>query len=193
MKLREYMNENINQNNVEYYGLFIDDMSKRKLMSLVPENAYKTYCDHMTIAHRSKFTEDIIEKCESIVGKQFIVMATHIGISEDVMAVGVETDCFSFNKIKHITLCTLSPKGKPVQSNFITDWRSLEMPILLRGVVKPFIVGRGLKEEKKSEQLNEVDADDINLKSFEIQDELNPKFWVNDKINSRNADMFALI
>ena len=196
------MNESINQPNVEYYGLFIDDVSKRKLMSLVPEDAYKVYCDHMTIAHKSKFNDEIVERCESLVGKQFEVMATHIGVSKDVMAVGVETNCFSFNKIKHITLCTLSPKGKPVQSNFITDWRELEAPILLSGVVKPFIVG-GLKEQKKyvrqgiipygdgeacigeSEQLNEVDADDINLKSFEVQDELNPKFWINNKINSR--------
>lgn len=35
------------------------------------------------------------------------------------------------------------------------------------------------------QQINEVEADDISLKSFEIQDELNPKFWINNKINSR--------
>ena len=35
------------------------------------------------------------------------------------------------------------------------------------------------------QQLTEVEANDINLKSFEVQDELNPKFWVNNKINSR--------
>lgn len=37
----------------------------------------------------------------------------------------------------------------------------------------------------ESEQINEVEADDINLKSFEVHDELNPKFWINNKINSR--------
>ena len=37
----------------------------------------------------------------------------------------------------------------------------------------------------ESQQINEVEADDINLKSFEVQDELNPKFWINNKINSR--------
>ena len=37
----------------------------------------------------------------------------------------------------------------------------------------------------ESSQLNEVEADDISLKSFEVQDELNPKFWINNKINSR--------
>ena len=35
------------------------------------------------------------------------------------------------------------------------------------------------------QQINEVEANDISLKSFEIQDELNPKFWINNKINSR--------
>lgn len=34
-------------------------------------------------------------------------------------------------------------------------------------------------------QVNEVLASDVSLKSFEVQDELNPKIWVNDKINSR--------
>jgi hypothetical protein len=33
--------------------------------------------------------------------------------------------------------------------------------------------------------ITEVDAKDISLKSFKIQDELNPKFWINNKINSR--------
>lgn len=35
------------------------------------------------------------------------------------------------------------------------------------------------------ERIDEVEEDDINLKSFEVQDELNPKFWINGKINSR--------
>lgn len=33
--------------------------------------------------------------------------------------------------------------------------------------------------------LNEVSASDINLKSFKVQDELNPKIWANNKLNSR--------
>lgn len=33
--------------------------------------------------------------------------------------------------------------------------------------------------------INEVDAENINLKSFEVKDELNPKFWINNKLNSR--------
>lgn len=33
--------------------------------------------------------------------------------------------------------------------------------------------------------INEVEADDVDLSSFEVKDELNPKFWINDKLNSR--------
>jgi len=192
-------------NGVEYYGIFLDEKSKEILKRcFVPQNAVKIYCDHMTIARCSQFTDEIIEKCEYLVGKQIPLYATSIGISEDVVAVGIETDCFSVNKHKHITLCTLNPSAKPVQSNYITDWRSLEKPILLNGVVRGF-KKRGLQENDKKkryvrqdimlnattgdccmeEQINEVESDDINLKSFEVKDELNPKFWINDKINSR--------
>lgn len=31
----------------------------------------------------------------------------------------------------------------------------------------------------------EIEADEISLKSFEVKDELNPKFWINNKLNSR--------
>lgn len=201
------LNENMEKDNVIYYGVFLDDESRNKLRSLVPQNAYKVFCDHMTIAHKSVFTDEIVEKCESMVGNEYVLMATTIGKSQDVIAVGIETNCFSVNTNKHITLCTLTPHSKPVQSNYIKDWKGLENPFVLRGVVKAF-VGNGLREEKKKnnnqyvrqdimlgvtagdccieeEQLNEVEANQINLKSFEVQDELNPKFWVNGKINSR--------
>ena len=206
----EYMNESVQDTNVIYYGVFLDNESRNKLKELVPQDAYKVYCDHMTIAHKSMFTDEIIEKCQSLVGKEFILMATTIGKSKDVMAVGIETNCFSVNNNKHITLCTLTPSSKPVQSNYIKEWTPMETPISLRGVVRGF-VGNGLREDKKkkigveqgimmnaaagdmgmvgcmeeSNQINEVDADDISLKSFEVQDELNPKFWINNKINSR--------
>lgn len=204
----EYMNESVTNTNVIYYGVFLDNESRNKLKELVPQDAYKVYCDHMTIAHKSMFTDKVVEKCQSIVGKEFILMATTIGKSEDVIAVGIETNCFSVNQNKHITLCTLRSNSKPVQSNYIKEWTPLETPISLRGVVRGF-VGNGLKEEKKKQgveqgimmnaamgdmgmvgcmeerQINEVEADDINLKSFEVQEELNPKFWINNKINSR--------
>ena len=200
---------------VIYYGIFLDDESRNKLKGLVPENAFKVFCDHMTIAFRNEFTDDIIEKCEELRGKIFALNATTIGVSDKVMAVGVETSCFSVNKNKHITLCTLTPSAKPVESNNIKEWKPLDNPMSLTGTVRAFVVGGGLMEAKKKKhkkkkgtyvnqgimlpiamgdmcagcigeaKINEVEAEDINLKSFEPQDELNPKFWINNKINSR--------
>ena len=190
------------ENNVVYYGVFIDDESKSKLSSFIPDDAYKVFCDHMTIAFKTQFTEEIVSYCEEMLGEEVELTATHIGMTEDVIAVAVETECESLNNTKHITLCTLSPKGRPVQSNNITDWQPLPTPITLHGTVKAFPFN--MTEDKKyvrqgiipygdgeccigenEERLNEVEASDINLKSFEIQDELNPKFWINDKLNSR--------
>ncbi len=187
--------------NVIYYGLFIDEQSKQALMQYVPDNAYKVFCDHMTIAFKNSFTDEIVERCEEIVGNEYTLLATKIGMTNNVVAVGVETDCFSTNADKHITLCTLTPSAKPVQSNYIEKWTRLQKPIRLRGKVQAFMKNT-MREEKKDKyvrqgivpygdgdtcvgQLTEVEASDVNLKSFEIQDELNPKFWINNKINSR--------
>ena len=190
------------ENNVIYYGVFIDDESKSKLSSFIPDDAYKAFCDHMTIAFKTQFTEEIVSYCEEMLGEEVELTATHIGMTEDVIAVAVETECESLNNTKHITLCTLSPKGRPVQSNNITEWQPLPTPITLHGTVKAFPFN--MTEDKKyvrqgiipygdgeccigenEERLNEVEASDISLKSFEIQDELNPKFWINNKLNSR--------
>ena len=190
------------ENNVIYYGVFIDDESKGKLSSFIPDDAYKVFCDHMTIAFKTQFTEEIVSYCEEMLGEEVELTATHIGMTEDVIAVAVETECESLNNTKHITLCTLSPKGRPVQSNNITEWQPLPTPITLHGTVKAFPFN--MTEDKKyirqgiipygdgercigenEERLNEVEASDISLKSFEIQDDLNPKFWINNKLNSR--------
>ena len=190
------------ENNVVYYGVFIDDESKGKLSSFIPDDAYKVFCDHMTIAFKTQFTEEIVNYCEGMLGEEVELTATHIGMTEDVIAVAVETECESLNNTKHITLCTLTPKGRPVQSNNITDWQPLPTPITLHGTVKAFPFN--MTEDKKyvrqgiipygdgeccigenEERLNEVEASDISLKSFEIQNELNPKFWINNKLNSR--------
>lgn len=190
------------ENNVIYYGVFIDDESKGKLSSFIPDDAYKVFCDHMTIAFKTQFTEEIVSYCEEMLGEEVELTATHIGMTEDVIAVAVETECESLNNTKHITLCTLSPKGRPVQSNNIIDWQPLPTPITLHGTVKAFPFN--MTEDKKyvrqgiipygdgeccigenEERLNEVEATDISLKSFEIQNELNPKFWINNKLNSR--------
>ena len=134
--------------NVIYYGIFLDEESRKILIDLVPEDAYKVFCDHMTLAHCSTFNDEVVERCNNMLGKEVTLTATTIGESEDAMAVGVETNCFSVNKHKHITLCTMTPASKPVQSNYIENWMRLDEPILLRGTVMAFTKNGLVKENR---------------------------------------------
>ena len=70
--------------------------------------------------------------------------------------------------------------------NQIGEYRVDDVVILqiLRQIVgEDYLRQQGVLESV--DRINEVSSSDISLKSFEVQDELNPKIWVNDKLNSR--------
>lgn len=46
-------------------------------------------------------------------------------------------------------------------------------------------VQQGIIQYEEDGSINEVSSSDVNLSSFKVKDELNPKFWINGKINSR--------
>ena len=86
------------------------------------------------------------------------------------------------------------------KSQLLYMYRTLESKTNNRNMLKEYIVDESIEYVRQGiipygdgemcigeseEPLNEVEASDINLKSFEIQDKLNPKFWINNKINSR--------
>ena len=86
------------------------------------------------------------------------------------------------------------------KSQLLYMYRPLESKTNNRNMLKEYIVDESIEYVRQGiipygegemcigeseEQLNEVEASDISLKSFEIQDKLNPKFWINNKINSR--------
>ena len=86
------------------------------------------------------------------------------------------------------------------KSQLLYIYRPLESKTNNRNMLKEYIVDESIEYVRQGiipygegemcigeseEQLNEVEASDISLKSFEIQDKLNPKFWINNKINSR--------
>lgn len=66
---------------------------------------------------------------------------------------------------------------------YVIDDVSCNIPIqILRQIGKNNLISEyGLSESI----IYEISAKDINLQSFEMKDELNPKFWVNNKLNSR--------
>ena len=57
------------------------------------------------------------------------------------------------------------------------------LQILRQTVGDDYLRQQGVLES--IDRINEVSSSDISLKSFKVQDELNPKIWVNDKLNSR--------
>ena len=88
----------------------------------------------MTIAFGKPQREDVMEYINNNMGKEVEFTAVELGKSDTVMAVKVRTDIPSNNKITHVTLA-VSPNGKTVQSNFITDWKPLPEPIKLKAKI----------------------------------------------------------
>ena len=94
----------------------------------IPED-WKRLAHHMTIV----FKEGLPEELKDDLNKEVTLTVKTIGISDDAIAVGVE-GYPSTKEISHITLA-IPPDGKPVNSNYIEDWRKIEDEILLGGKV----------------------------------------------------------
>lgn len=122
-----------------YKALVLEPSEQRKLYeymeTLIPKGWY-TYCHHMTIVFGDPKDKDEVDIfVDENEGKEFEMNVTHIGDSDKCIAVMVETNVPSKNKIKHITVAT-SPDGKPYESNLITNWKTVNKPLKLTGVVK---------------------------------------------------------
>lgn len=124
-----------------YIGLELDDISRKRLLPLLdtdgiedPDNI-KIINHHMTIAFYTNIPDDIFNWCVDHRGEMIQMTAVKLGASEKAVAVQVDTDAPSTNTIKHITLAVdLSNGGKPVDSNYIKEWVSID-PIVLFGKV----------------------------------------------------------
>jgi hypothetical protein len=124
-----------------YIGLELDDISRKRLLPLLdtdgiedPDNI-KIINHHMTIAFHTNIPDDIFNWCVYHRGEMIQMTAVKLGASEKAVAVQVDTDAPSTNTIKHITLAVdLSNGGKPVDSNYIKEWVSID-PIVLFGKV----------------------------------------------------------
>lgn len=86
----------------------------------------------MTIAFGDQITPELFNYAREHERQYFPIEIISIGYSDKALAVGVKTVCPSANKIKHITLCTFG-NGKPVDSNYITNWRPFNTEQVLVG------------------------------------------------------------
>ena len=135
-------------NNILYVAVVLDEESKHRLMEAVKKhlvdgqvpnwNDFKIICHHHTIAFKNNLTDDLVEWANEHNGDEFEMTTNALGVSDKALAVEVETDLPCANKVKHITVMT-NPEtnGKPVDSNYITDWTPFE-EIPLKGRLEIF-------------------------------------------------------
>jgi hypothetical protein len=130
---------------ITYSAIMLDNKSKELLLStfIYPDQEFSEWTkhgDHMTICigelpeHLKRYWLD----------EKITLTATELGISDKAVAVKVE-GFFNLSKnsdvtpeelkVPHITLAINPFEGKPVDSNYITNWKPIE-PLTLNGVVR---------------------------------------------------------
>lgn len=120
--------------NYQYFGLFLDEPTRNKLMqviignpiirNLVFQRGSTIYLDHCTLLHKNQNEDVTASILQRHLDGDFRLTVNKIGISEKAIAFGVELgDQYlpCANAKPHITICTIN-KGKPVDSNSIATW-----------------------------------------------------------------------
>jgi hypothetical protein len=101
-----------------------------RLPIVVRDNGWKMICHHMTIKFGG--TPEFVKQ---YLGTEQNLEITHYGMSDKAVAVRV-VGFHSENKIPHITVAVnVKNGGKPVDSNKITEWLTVEKGPTLNGVV----------------------------------------------------------
>ncbi len=117
----------------QYTGIFLDKESRSRILSkfTIP-NGWNPYADHLTIS-LGKLPDGLKQN----VGMTYKLKINKIGISKTNIALGVDTNIDTKNKIPHITFAVNPEGGKPYMSNQITSWKN----------IKPFYVSGKLMEK----------------------------------------------
>lgn len=114
-----------------YYGVFFDDDTKQKIYKHAKNLCYKHgiqfpedwqfYCDHMTLVFNNGNPEEqtLADFYETMLGEEETLRCIGFGVSNKVFALWI--DFTTNNKHSHVTV-VVGPNGKPVDSNYITNW-----------------------------------------------------------------------
>ncbi len=117
---------------VEYTGVHLNKESHRKLLELFPpKQNWAKKAHHMTMClgeiGETTFPAGV-EKESYRLGREVELEVVAYGEDEKASAVKVVCDVPTLNKIPHVTV-SISPIGKPVDSNAIEKW----IPVRLKG------------------------------------------------------------
>ena len=119
--------------NIAYSAVVLDEKSHQKLIekfkNIIPEN-WQILADHQTIN-----MGEIDNEYEKYLGFSVKLEVVDFAIDDKVIAIGT-SGFFSKNKKAHITIAiNKKDGGKPVMSNYLTNWRPLKKPLFLIGKV----------------------------------------------------------
>lgn len=118
----------------QYFGLQVCNKDRNELVEkLIKIFSNKDFIvDHVTLMHVSQHDDDLYNFLSSKLGRKAQIVIDRIGQSNKAVAFGVYL-CEYRNKCKnknpHITILTQND-GKPVDSNYITDWIDIN-PIIV--------------------------------------------------------------
>ena len=120
--------------NISYSAVVLDDNSRQRLIerfkNIIPEG-WDIIADHMTVN-----LGEIDPEYEKYLGLAVRLTVNDIAMDDKVIAVGVSSGINSHNTKAHITLAVNKANGgKPVMSNYLTNWEKLRRPLLLRGKI----------------------------------------------------------
>jgi hypothetical protein len=118
--------------NIAYSGIVLTEKSRTELLQYVkiPEG-WEVLAHHMTINMGA-----LKEEYRPLLGQTFDLLVTHLGETDNVMAVKVETQFKTKNPTPHITVAIDRINGgKPALSNDIKEWVSI-YPFEVEGTLK---------------------------------------------------------
>lgn len=119
----------------QYFGLFLDNNTRDKLISFIRteinnsiiDDADNVFLDHCTLLHVSQLPghTGLYHHLDAQVGREIPIKLVALGMSEKAFAFKVALpEQICVNKIPHITIATYRG-GKPVESNSILDWEPI--------------------------------------------------------------------
>ena len=135
---KRYVNESFDMaKGIEYTAVELDDNSHQALAKLAPQG-WKAFAHHMTIIPPTlQQSEPRYNYPKYPLGSEVPLKAVAIAQNDKVIAVKIESDIPTKNKIPHVTIAT-NAGGKPMDSNNFgeSDFKPLDKPISLSGVIK---------------------------------------------------------
>jgi len=128
-KFLKLMNES---KKVTYSGVILTETSRELLKKYIKyPKEWEFIAHHMTIN-----MGPIKEEYKTLLGQSMDLLVTHVGRTDKVVAVKVETELETKSKNPHITIAVNRVEGgKPVMSNDITEWTPI-YPFEVEGKVE---------------------------------------------------------